>query len=258
MPVYNEDLDHLKNAIQSILGQSYGNIELVIVDDSTDRDVVGYLKGIEDADPRVVYLHNSEKLGMVKSLNLGLSVARGDYIGRADSDDIQEKDRIEKQLNYLNNNPSVDILGSWIQKIDDRSEGLGVRRYPVAFKDVEKSMMIRNAVAHATVLMPKAIFTKIGYYDESFKKAEDYELWMRALKYGLHIANFPEPLTRYRMPGIAKRDITNWKCNMEVKMQYFNTNHLLHRLLGLAAVLLFSLLPFVSRSFIYSLYNRKY
>ena len=257
LTVFNEKILYLQECIRGILCQSYKNIELIIVDDSTDKNTIDYLTNIAGSDARIKYIHNKEKLGFVKSLNKGLSCAKGDYIARVDSDDIQRIDRFEKQTAFLDAHPEIGIVGSLFEKIDERGKVLGIRRYSELPESITKQMTIKNAVAHPTVMIRREVLACTGFYDESFPKAEDYELWMRALRKGIKIANINEPLVKYRISDIVKRDNTNWKYNLRVKLRYFAFDrYILQRMTGVAAVGLMVILPSFAKRFLYSMYNR--
>ena len=103
MATYNEPPEIIGQAIESVLNQTYTNLELIIVDDSTDKETISAIAGYL-SDSRVVYEHPEEKLGFVPALNRGLSLSKGEYIARMDGDDICFKDRLEKQITFLENN----------------------------------------------------------------------------------------------------------------------------------------------------------
>lgn len=256
MCVYNEKLDLLKSATYSVLGQSYGNFEFIIVDDSDNEEIIDYLKSLKNKDNRVLYITNNKRLGLVRSLNKGLALAKGDYIARVDSDDIQREDRFKLQVAFLETNKNIGIVGSWLDKFGEGGEKQGVRHYPSNPRSVNKMMMIRNAVAHPTVMMKSQVIESIGSYNEEFCKAEDYELWMRAIKKGIKIANLEEPLVGYRISNTTKRDVINWRNNLKVKLQYFGFDYLGYRIIGVLIVSLMLILPSFLKRFVYSIYNR--
>ena len=255
LPVFNEKIDYLKTALDSIRSQSYRDIELIIVDDSDNAGVIDYLTGVAGSDKRVVYIHNQQPCGLTKSINKGLAVANGFFIGRADSDDIQHPQRIEKQVAFLQANPDVGIVGASIRKIDGSGRSASIRYYPTR-DNLLRQMMIRNAIAHPTVMMRRSVIDSVGSYDESFLKAEDYELWMRAIKRGIKICNLAEPLVEYRLPDTAKRDNVNWISNLKVKLRYFGCDYLIYRMIGILAVLSMIIAPCFLRRLLYRVYNR--
>ena len=109
MPTYNTPREFLENAIQSILRQTYGDFEFIIVDDCSTDDTEEYLRSI--ADSRIRVIRNQTNLGITKSLNIGLREARGEYIARMDSDDIALPERFEKQLKFMQEHQNVIVCG---------------------------------------------------------------------------------------------------------------------------------------------------
>ena len=256
LPVFNERLDYLEECITSILNQSYKNFELVVVDDSTDKKVIDYFKSIIGKDSRIVYSHNEKRLGFVKSLNKGLSLAKGDYIARADSDDIQKVDRFKLQVAFLEANKDIGIVGSSLEKIGENGEKKGIRYYPSAPELVTKKMILKNAVAHGAAMIRREVIGILGGYNENFEKAEDYELWMRAIKRNIKIYNLPQPLVKYRVSDIERRDTLNWINNLKVKLRYFGFDYLGYRIIGILAVSMMIIIPKFLKRFLFSLYNR--
>jgi len=256
MCVYNERLDFLRASINSVLKQTYQNFELIIIDDSDEEVVVKFMENVAEKDSRVIYIHNEPRLGFVKSLNKGLETARGYLIARMDSDDISKENRLDVQRRFLNKNAEVGIIGSSLEKITDDGKTMGVRIYPGSPAKVRRSMMIRNAVAHPTVMMRRDVIEQIGKYDEALGKAEDYELWMRAIKMNIQIANLEEPLLFYRIPQMAKRDNSNWRSNLHVKLKYFGMSDFFWRVVGITLVSLMLILPNKCKEFFYDTYNK--
>lgn len=255
MPVFNGRLGYLEKSITSVLSQSYRNIEVIIVDDSDKQEQKDFLAKTGQNDSRVVYVHNNRRLGFVKSLNKALSLAKGDYIARADSDDIQELDRFRKQVDFLEDNRDIGIVGTAVWKIDEHGQKKGVRKYPTGLS-VNRVMTIKNAIAHGSVMMRKDVLREIGNYNELFEKAEDYEMWMRAMKRKVKITNLEEPLVYLRMSNVEKRDTANWRNNLVVKYQYFAFNYVLCRVAGIIMVGLMVVFPSFLKRFAYSLYNK--
>jgi len=239
MATYNDRLDYLELAIDSILSQTYRNFEFIIVDDSNKVETINYLQKRAEEDTRIKFIHNEVKLGFVKSLNLGLKLSEGKYIARMDSDDISAVQRFEKQVEFLENNNEIDILGGNINLIDDNGTYTGSRRYKNNFEEIKKTMYYRNPLAHPTVMYKRSILNRIGSYDENFVMAEDYEMWLRAIKKGLVIANLDETLVNYRMCSDyhKKRTFKNWKFNLLAKTKNFNYRYIGKNSLGIMMTL---------------------
>lgn len=256
MCVYNEKISFLKEAVESILSQIKDDYEFIIIDDSEDKRVINYLIAISKRYSNIIYKHNNERIGFVRSLNKALELARGKYIARVDSDDIQKSSRFTYQIDFLNNNKDIGIVGSWVEKIDNNGKERGIRILPSGNKLI-KTMMIKNMIAHPSVMIRREIIKILDGYDEKYEKAEDYELWMRAIKKRIKIANIQKPLIKYRIPDITKRDEINWKNNLEIKLRYFTFDHLLaYRIFGILIVAFIIILPQFIKKWGYYVYNK--
>lgn len=194
MSVYNAE-KYLRESIESILNQTFKDFEFIIIDDgSTDRskEIILSFK-----DPRIK-LVSRENRGLTKSLNEAIKQSVGKYIARMDADDISEKDRFEKQINFLETNPDIYLCGTWARSIDESGAILGELKYPPQTSDEIKKYLIRhNPFIHSTVMFKKGLVDKVGFYDEKFLHVEDYELWTRVVP-KFKTANMPEFLLRYR------------------------------------------------------------
>lgn len=179
MPVYKTDNDYLREAIQSILNQTYRNIEFIIIDDCTSAENIEVIE--EFRDERIKVYRNDENLGITKSLNLGIQLAKGKYVARMDADDISELDRLEKQVAFLEENSEVIVLGGharilgenkiFMSKVDD-------------FEVLKIRMLFFNcAMVHPTAMINKTLLSenKITYND-SQKKSQDYMMWIDCMQ----------------------------------------------------------------------------
>lgn len=194
MSVYNGE-KYLKEAIDSILSQSYTDFEFLIVDDGSTDKSLEIISSYEDK--RILLIKNVINLGLAKSLNSGIKHARGKYIARMDADDIALPSRLDKQFSFMEKNDNIDICGSWVQIIG-QSKGI-VWKYPVESDDIKIQLLFNSAFAHPTVFFRKNSFLDRGLlYDESIKSAQDYELWNRVAKC-CEMKNIPEVLLHYRL-----------------------------------------------------------
>lgn len=194
MPVYNGAL-YLKEAIDSILKQTFTDFEFIIVNDgSTDESeeiILSY------RDLRIVYLKHENK-GIGLSLQLGCQIAKGKYIARMDADDISEINRLMIQFNYLETNTDVVLVGSAVNYINEKGQVFG-RSFPYTGDEALKHILFTkgSAICHPSVMMrASAYFWTGGYAD--LEPLEDYYLWMRLSKYGKFI-NFITPYLNYRV-----------------------------------------------------------
>lgn len=254
MATYNDDIEYLGQAIKSILDQTYQNIEFIIVDDSSNESA-NYLQRIAKEDSRIKYIHNNPQIGFVRSLNKGIAQANGQFIARMDSDDMSNIFRIEKQVKFFNDHPEVGIVGTSIEFINEKGDVISHRNFKTDFNEIINDIFFRGAVAHPTVMLRKAVIDQIGLYDETFEMAEDYELWLRAIRKGVIINNIPDKLLKYRMPVDyhTKRSSCNWKYNLKAKVKNFNVRYLLRNSLGIITCLFFLVLPNWLRAILFKL-----
>lgn len=202
MSVHNDER-LLPQAVESILAQTMGDFEFLIIDDgSTDGSGTALRRF---CDSRVRLLRNGSNLGLTRSLNIGLSEARGTYIARMDADDVAEPDRFARQVNFLRFNPNVGLLGTGRTLIDEHGDTISIVPAESGRLRVLWKMLLGNAFAHPTVMLRRGVLERHHLrYDERFQTAQDYELWVRLLQ---HTAgdNLPEPLVRYRLrEGISR------------------------------------------------------
>ena len=203
MSVYNTPEKWLRNAIESILEQTFRDFEFVIVLDKPTDDSAEVVKEYAAKDDRIIVLENSENLGLTKNLNKGLAVARGKYIARMDSDDVAFKHRFEKQYQYLEVHPEVVALGTQVCTSLDPEHAMD--KFPVSDwtpdQDVLKIRMLFHNVGlpHPTSMFRRDEMLQRGItYDERIKKSQDYKLWVDLMPYG-EIGMLNEVLLMYRV-----------------------------------------------------------
>jgi glycosyltransferase EpsE len=257
-PVYNEKSEYLKLALESIANQTFEDFEILILDDSSSEETVKVIDDFSKIDSRVVVFRRNDSKGLTSALNVGIEIAKGEYIVRADSDDIQTLYRLEKLLAYFSDHPEIEVLGSAISKINSSGVVTGIRLYPLNYEEIVKISCIRNPIAHPTVAIRKSTLLKYGGYDESFSSAEDYELWCRLISNQVKIANIKDPLVFYRLPNFTRRfESGNWKSCLRLKLKYFSSKHLILRTFGILTVLFYMVLPVKLRAIFYDIYNNQ-
>ena len=198
MSVYNGER-YLREAVQSILTQTYSDFEFIIVDDGSTDDTWELLSRY--GDPRIRLVRNAENLGLVKSLNKGLTLARGSLVARQDADDTSLPKRLEKQVLYLERHPEVGLLGTWLYVTDASGRHLAVRQRPGIDAEIRWHMLFENAFGHTAVVFRKHLLEDEDVaYDEAMVHVEDYDLWVRLLQ-RTRGANLQEPLVTRRMHG---------------------------------------------------------
>jgi len=193
MPVYNGE-SFLRDAIDSVLAQTFADFELLVIDDGSTDGSVGIVRSY--ADPRIRLLQNPANLKLVATLNRGLKEARGELIARMDADDISLPARLGKQVAFMDGHPEVGACGAWVETFGER-EG-DVWDYPTDPDTIRCTLLFRSVIAHPTVMLRRERFDPAGLrYDARYPQAEDFQLWQRA---GNHfpLANLGEVLVRYR------------------------------------------------------------
>ena len=130
IPVFDPHPVYFRQAIESVLGQSFSDFELIVVEDPSPSSGQQLLAGV--SDPRLNYILNSERTSLPRQHNRGLAEARGQFICRFDADDICEPFRVERELAFLQSHPDVEVVGSALTVIDERSSVIGMRRYPLS------------------------------------------------------------------------------------------------------------------------------
>ena len=257
LPVLNEPQKLLVPALESLINQSFHDFEIIAVDDSTNPETIRILDRYAAQDKRIGIIRENSKLGLADALNRGIRQAKGNVIFRADSDDIQHPERIRLQYEFLHKVPSIGAVGSSINLIDVNGNKLSYKKYPTTHSDIVRTSCIYNPVAHPTIAIRRTVLEKYGLYDASYRRAEDYELWMRMLSKGVLFHNLADALVDYRIPGISRRDQQNWRYNFQIKLKYFSRKHFFRRAAGLMVVATFILIPKFMQSFFYKIYINK-
>jgi glycosyltransferase involved in cell wall biosynthesis len=192
MPVYNGE-KYLKEAIESILNQTFNDFEFLIINDGSTDNSENIIKSYNDQ--RIKLIQNEKNIGLINTLNKGFDLCCGEYIARMDSDDISTPDRLEKQLKFLDQNKNTDICGSLIRTFGEVNSS--IFRYPMRHDSIKATLLFKCSIAHPSVMLRKSAIQGF-YFDSSYKHAEDYELWTRLSK-NLKLFNIQEVLLLYRM-----------------------------------------------------------
>lgn len=215
MPVYNGAL-YLKEAIDSIITQTHINLELIIINDgSTDNSeeiILSY------NDPRIHYVVNEKNSGICVTLNKGLDAARGKYIARMDCDDISVPERLQNQVEYMEQNPSIGIIGSDIIVF---GEGIEERLFTFEHDRncCKAGLIFHTCFAHPVVMIRKNLLDTYDLrYDDEYRGLEDFELWYRISKYA-GLANLPYPLLYYRKH--KSQETQNVSSKVKAKLKEF-------------------------------------
>lgn len=188
---------NIKSSIESILNQTYGNFELILIDDGSNDNSFEIMKFYSNLDKRIKILRNKSNIGLTKSLNKGIKLSKGNFIARQDIDDISLPNRLQLQLEFLSNNPDYAFCGSNIYIKQNRNKSLEIFK----FKDIKKNLIINNCFIHSTILIRKKVLNKYGLYNEKWFFGQDYELWCQLIyKYQLKAQNLKKKLVIMNIP----------------------------------------------------------
>lgn len=189
MPVWNA-ADSVGNAIRSVLGQTYKNFELLISDDGSEDQSLQVIRSFQD--PRIHIIEGAENRGIAYRLNEQIEQARGKYFVRMDADDLMMPERLEHQIQVMEADPTIDVLGSAVVVMDDDRNLLGYRYSGKADIACGKA----DYLLHPTILAKTAWF-RLHRYNPDYSGWEDYELWLRTRRFS-NLAALSEPLLFYR------------------------------------------------------------
>src|ERR1017187_3286493 len=205
MPAYNSG-PFIREAIDSILGQTFTDFEFIIVNDGSTDDTDGIIGSYNDE--RIRYFKNESNIGNAASRNLGMEAAVGKYIAVMDSDDISVTDRLEKQNAYLEKHPDIGILGGG-NVVFDENEWFR-KFYPYQPEYIKSFLFFRNPIVQPSVMMRQNMISinKLTYNSE-FENGEDYDLWYRASMAGIRIGNLNKVLVYHRISDSQLSDIRN-------------------------------------------------
>ena len=196
---YKENPDHLRLALDSIIDQTLLPNEIILVEDGVLTDEL--YKVIDDYCKKYSFLKIiklKKNVGLGNALNEGLKHCSYEYVARMDTDDISLKNRFEKQISYLRENPNVDVVGGNIIEFDsDSGKIISAKIVPEKYRDILKYSKKRNPLNHMTVIFKKSSVLSAGGYKDCLY-FEDYFLWVRMLKNGNQIYNIQETLVKVR------------------------------------------------------------
>ena len=195
MPVLNGER-FIKEALDSVLAQPLA-AEILVVDNGSSDGTLEILNNYLARDSRVKVIHCTEK-GVSKALNAGLTFATGTLIARLDADDTMSPERLENQLRLMHDHPKVALVSSQIIYINSEGVETGRSKYPIGKLTLLRNFLLRNPVAHPSVMFRKDIAESAGNYRPEFEGAEDLDLWLRILNLGEIFAS-EEFLTSYRV-----------------------------------------------------------
>ncbi|ASJ20170.1 hypothetical protein BHAMNSH16_00275 [Brachyspira hampsonii] len=198
IPVYNGE-NYIKDAINSALNQTYRNIEVIVVDDGSKDNTANI---INDFSNKVTYIYK-ENGGVASALNCAIKAAKGDYISWLSHDDIYYPNKIEEEVNELKNIDDKTVIYSGFEFVNEKLELI------TAFENSSKTeyrrlnnnfySILLSDIGGCTLLIPKDVFSNVGFFDENLSCVQDYDFWFRMFKYGYKVKYIPKVLLQYRM-----------------------------------------------------------
>lgn len=190
VPVYRTDPTHLREAIRSVLNQTFGDFELILLEDCPDDPRESVVR--EFGDPRIRYERNEKNLGITPSRNRLIALARGEYLAIFDHDDVCHADRLEKEVAYLDAHPECGVVSSWTRRIPSDK----LSKWPT--ENLKLALLDGCVIAHTAAMVRRALLVATGIrYDARFSPAEDWGLWLQLVSH-TEFHNIAEPLVDYR------------------------------------------------------------
>ncbi|TWU44332.1 putative glycosyltransferase EpsE [Novipirellula aureliae] len=198
MAVHN-GFPFLAGAVQSVLDQAHRDFEFIIIEDASSDGTGDWLESQASADDRIKLIRHYQNKGLTKSLNRGISVASGEYIARMDGDDVAMPERFSRQLDFLRANPSVVLLGSEVELINELGFSLGNRGHSTDHDLIRRDLLSGNggALTHPAVMIKASALHQVGGYDECFAVAQDLDLFLKLSELG-RVANLSDVLLKWR------------------------------------------------------------
>ncbi len=183
MSAYNNQ-NTLQEAIDSVLGQSFADFEFIIVNDGSIDSTEKIIRENMSRDKRVLLIQQAN-IGLTKSLNAGLAVAKGEYIARQDADDISFPERFQEQIKLLDSNKNIGFTGCDCEVVDEHGELINIVRIKNNPGKNKSELIVNNVFCHGSMMFRKVHLDRIRGYREFFKYAQDYDLYLRLLDLGL-------------------------------------------------------------------------
>jgi glycosyltransferase involved in cell wall biosynthesis len=195
IPVFNRE-HYIGDAIESILAQTFSDFEILLVDDGSTDSSTEKIRSF--SDPRIRLVCNEKNLGIPKTRNKGVELARGQYMAMLDSDDLAYPHRLKKQVAFLDNHPEYAQIGSWCRMMDAQGRILNkIKRQPTQPDDIHAQFLFRCAMSNRSIMARTAILQEYGYRND-FPRCQDYELHVRLAKH-YKLGNLPECLVYGRI-----------------------------------------------------------
>lgn len=206
MSVYNEPIDWISQAIDSILCQTFSDFEFIIVSDNPSGiEQNNLLKKYAQKDKRIKLIYNEVNKGLAYSLNKAIDEANGEFIARMDADDISHPNRFRIQYDFLKHHSEISVCGTWAKRFGNMPfYSYKSYKAPVTAEQVIICSLFASPMVHPSVMGRSHVF-KEYQYNSQLLKAQDYDLWRRLLMNGCMICNLPKYLLKYRITAKSKQ-----------------------------------------------------
>ena len=217
MPVYNVAA-YLREAMDSMLAQTCTDFELIVLDDCSPDNSAEILDTY--TDERIVRYRGEKNVGLSNVLNIGMQLARGEYIARMDSDDLSTPERLAVQVAYLDTHPEIDLCSCGMELFGAKQETWVRENNP---EDVKITALFHSPILHASSVWRRASFERVGLrFQQEMVPAEDYDMWTRAMAAGLKLVNIPQVMYKYRIhpSQVTMQTDRTAKKDKEVKAKY--------------------------------------
>ncbi len=187
--------DTIEKSIKSILLQTFEDFEIIVVDNNCQDDTIKKIKSFKDSRVKIV---NCSVQGIVPALNTGLQNSNSPLIARQDGDDVWYPDKLQKQVELLNDRKEISICGTQIRLIDNKNHVVDDKfRYPLNDQAIKSWLLTgRNSIAHPSVVFRRDILLRVGGYDDSYPVSEDHHMWLRCIKW-FNFCNLSEVMVDY-------------------------------------------------------------
>lgn len=198
LPAYNAAL-YLRDSLDSIMRQAFKDFDVLLIDDGSMDDTSKIAIEYSNIDRRIKYYKNEKNIGLIKTLNKGLSLAKGEYIVRMDADDIMFDDRLYKQVKYMDSNPECFVCGGQMEYIGGLTGMAPI--LPQKYEDLLYLSLINCPLYHPTTIIRNSAIKQFGLkYNDSYKHAEDYKFWSDIIfSHPNSIANIKDVVLFYRI-----------------------------------------------------------
>ena len=195
LPTYN-GAKTLNRAVESILCQSHGAFELIVIDDHSSDWSLDVIRKAAQRDRRIRVIHQPRNIGLAATLNEGLREAKYEFVARMDQDDEALPGRLQRQVAFMLQHPELCVVGTFVYLMGRNRSCDKLLTAPTDHAAIANKLPVENCIFHPSVMMRRSVILGCGGYRENFANAEDYDLWLRVSRVG-KLANIPEGLLRY-------------------------------------------------------------